>query len=177
MIYAFFLKSGREGRRGAGAALPVTMFKLLKVLPNFTGAGFGKPHALILVHKKSGINHPGEGINMKGKSMVRWAGMVLLAGVIFCSGCATPQNSYALPGTGVGAAVGTAIGAATNAKNPWKGAAIGALLGGSAGYIGGEMYGRANPPQPQQGYNQGGPQPGYGYAPNPGYNQAPYPAY
>ena len=174
----FFSNPAGRGEGGAGAAWRVTMFKFLKVLPNFTGARFGKPHALILVQKNSASIIPGRGINMKGKSMVRLAGMVLLAGVIFCSGCATPQNPYTLPGTGLGAAVGTAIGAATNAKNPWKGAAIGALLGGSAGYIGGEMYGRANPPQPQQGYYQGGPQqPGYGYAPNQGYNQAPYPAY
>jgi hypothetical protein len=112
---------------------------------------------------------------MRIKSVLSMAGMVVLAALMLLSGCATSQNPYTLPGTGLGAAVGTAIGAATNGKDPWKGAAIGALLGGSAGYIGGEMYGRANPPQPQPGYYQGGPQPGYGYAPNPGYNQ--YPAY
>ena len=115
-------------------------------------------------------------MNRKNKTMAGRLTLVLLAGVILLSACATPQNPYTLPGTGLGAAVGTAIGAATNGKNPWKGAAIGALLGGSAGYIAGEVYGRSNP-NPQQGYYQPAPQPGYGYAPNPAYNAAPYGAY
>jgi hypothetical protein len=108
----------------------------------------------------------------RSKSMAGRLAVVLLAGAMLLCACATPQNPYAYQGAGLGAAVGTAIGAATNGKNPWKGAAIGALLGGSAGYVGGEIYGRSNP-NPQQGYYQPGPQPGYGYAPNP----APYGAY
>jgi hypothetical protein len=111
----------------------------------------------------------------------------LLAASISLMGCASaPQNPYMLTGAGLGGAVGAAIGAGANGKNPWKGAAIGALLGGATGAIGGEVYRRTQQPaQPQQGYYQNGPQPGYGYPPpnqgnyrNPSYGQSgPPPGY
>jgi hypothetical protein len=107
--------------------------------------------------------------SIKGKLLV-----VLLVSAVFLAGCATQQNPYTYQGAGLGAAVGAAIGAGTNGKNPWKGAAIGGLLGGALGAVGGEIYGQSNQNQPQQGYYQNGPQPGYGYAPNQGYNPAVY---
>jgi YMGG-like Gly-zipper len=113
---------------------------------------------------------------MKPTSMQGMLLAILMAGVLFLTGCATaPQNPYLYTGAGLGGAVGAAIGAGVNGKNPWKGAAIGALLGGAAGAVGGEMYGRSQQPyQSQQGYYQNGPQPGYGYPPNPNYNRGPY---
>ena len=65
---------------------------------------------------------------MKVKSVVSMAAVLVLAGVMLVSGCATSQNPYT-PGTGLGAAVGTAIGAATNAKNPGRGRPSGLCWG------------------------------------------------
>jgi YMGG-like Gly-zipper len=114
---------------------------------------------------------------MKNKSIQSMLLAVFLVALISLSGCATPApQNYLMTGAGLGGAVGAAIGAATNATNPWKGAAIGALLGGATGAVGGEVYRRTpQPAQPQQGYNQYGPQqPGYGYPPpNQGYYRGP----
>ncbi len=101
---------------------------------------------------------------MKRKSIRSILAMVLLAGMISLAGCASAPQNYMMTGAGIGGAAGAAIGAAANGKNPWKGAAIGGLLGGATGAIGGEVYRRTQQPaQPQQGYYQYGPQPGYGY--------------
>ncbi len=120
----------------------------------------------------------GEEINMKHKSIKSmlllgsWVAMISLAG---CASTGAPQN-YLMTGTGIGTALGAGIGAAVNSNNPWKGAAVGGLLGAATGAIGGEVYRRTQQPaQPQQGYNQYGPQqPGYGYPPpNQGYYRGP----
>jgi hypothetical protein len=99
---------------------------------------------------------------------------VALAAAVSLAGCVSaPQNPYMTTGAGLGGAVGAAIGAGTNGRDPWKGAAIGGLLGAATGAVGGEVYRQATAPQ-QPGYNQYGPQPGYGYPPpNQGYNRRP----
>ncbi len=120
----------------------------------------------------------GEEINMKRKlfkSMMLLVSGVAMISLIGCGTTGAPQN-YLMTGTGIGTALGAGIGAAVNSNNPWKGAAVGGLLGAATGAIGGEVYRRTQQPaQPQQGYNQYGPQqPGYGYPPpNQGYYRGP----
>ena len=109
------------------------------------------------------------------KSMMLLVSGVAMISLIGCGTTGAPQN-YLMTGGGIGTALGAGIGAAVNSSNPWKGAAVGGLLGAATGAIGGEVYRRTQQPaQPQQGYNQYGPQqPGYGYPPpNQGYYRGP----